>query len=127
MLSSIYLLSKCHSAAYIYLLRICMVLSTILQPAYWPAFGQCSIPGEEFHVNSMKEVELELVGKYVILSSEFVSSWALMVDIVLQRARFVCFLCFFVVGGLVFCLQISLQKVFSVLNFVGNLSEGDVV
>ena len=34
-----------------------MVLSTILQPAYLPAFGQCSIPGEEFHVNSMKEVE----------------------------------------------------------------------
>ena len=34
-----------------------MVLSTILQPAYWPAFGQCSTPGEEFHVNPMKEVE----------------------------------------------------------------------
>ena len=34
-----------------------MVLSTILQPAYWLAFGQCSTPGEEFHVNSMKEVE----------------------------------------------------------------------
>ena len=50
-----------------------------------------------------------------------------MVHIVLQRARFVCFLCFFVVGGLVFCLQISLQKAFSVLNFAGNLSEGDVV
>ena len=28
-------------------------------------------------------------------SWEFVSSWALKVDIVLQRARFVCFLCFF--------------------------------
>ena len=50
-----------------------------------------------------------------------------MVDIVLQRAKLVCFLCFFVVGGLVFCLQISLQKVFPVSNFLDNLSEGGVV
>ena len=50
-----------------------------------------------------------------------------MVDIVLQKARLICFLCLFIVGGLVFYLQISLQKVFSVLNFLGNLSEGDIV
>ena len=50
------------------------------------------------------------------------------VDIYVRKGKIRLFSLFFViVGGLVFCFQISLQKVFSVSNFLGNLSQGGVV